>query len=104
MQRTDGPGQSTILTIYASQHGINLIGRDGQIKLHIVVDPSQFVSALSTAFKTLQEVINMNETLFKPQLGYCNSYKATLLLHEGAQPKYCKVRKLPFALEPIVGV
>ena len=45
----------------------------------------------------------MNETLFKPLLGCCTSFKATLLLHEGAQPKYCKVRKLLFALKPIVG-
>ena len=35
--------------------------------------------------RNLQEIIAMNETLFKPQLGCCTSFKATL-------------RKLPFAL------
>ena len=45
----------------------------------------------------------MNETLFKPQLGCCTTFNVTLTLHEGTQPKYCKVRKLPFVLKPVVG-
>ena len=71
VQRADDKEQFADLTIYVSHCGINLIGRDGQVKLH--------------------------------QLGCWNSFKATLLLREGAEPKYCKVRKLPFALKPIVG-
>ena len=103
VQRTDDPDRCAVLTIYVSHSGINLIGRDGQVKLHITVDPSQFVSATDAPPRSLQEIIKMNETLFKPQLGCCNSFQATLLLREGAQPKYCKVRKLPFALKPVVG-
>ena len=103
VQRTDEPGKSTMLTIYVSRRGVNLIGRDGQVKLHITVDPRQFVSSIDMLPRSLQEVIAMNETLFKPQLGCCTSFKATLLLRQGAQPKYCKARKLPFALKPIVG-
>ena len=45
----------------------------------------------------------MNEVLFKSQLGCCTAFRATLQIREGAQPKYCKVRKLPFALKPVVG-
>lgn len=45
----------------------------------------------------------MNDALFKPQLGCCNTFKATLLVRDRAQPRYCKVRKLPFALKPVVG-
>ena len=92
-----------MLTIYVSRRGVNLIGHDGQVKLQITVDPRQFVSSIDTLPKNLQEVIAMNETLFKSQLECCTSFKATLLLCQGAQPKYCKVRKLPFALKPIVG-
>ena len=104
VQRTaDDPGKSTVLTIYVSYRGVNLIGHDGQVKLHITVDPRQFVSSIDMLPKSLQEVIAINETLFKPQLGCCTSFKATLLLREGAQLKYCKVRKLPFVLKPIVG-
>ena len=71
------------------------------------MDPSQFISATTADAppRNLQEIITINETLFKPQLGCCNSFKTTLLLREGAQPKYCysKVRKLLFALKPVVG-
>ena len=45
----------------------------------------------------------MNEALFKPQLGCCTTFNATLTHCESNQPKYCKVRKLPFALKPVVG-
>ena len=103
VQRTDDPNQCAVLKIYVSHHGINLIGRDGQVKLHITVDPSQFVAAVEVPPRSLQEVIKINDTLFKPQLGCCNAFMATLLLREEAQPKYCKVRKIPFALKPVVG-
>ena len=52
---------------------------------------------------SLQEIISMNDALFKSQLGCCNTFKAILSLREGALPKYCKIRKLPFALKPVVG-
>ena len=103
MQHTDDPNQCAVLKIYVSHRGINLIGQDGQVKLHITVDPSQFVSAVEAPPRNLQEVIKIHDTLFKPQLGCCKAFKATLLLREDAQPKYCKVRKIPFALKPVVG-
>ena len=103
VQQIDDPGKPTVLTIYVSRRGVNLIGRDGQVKLQITVDARQSVSSIDMLPKSLQEVIAMNETLFKPQLGYCTSFKTTSLLCQGSQPKYCKVRKLPFALKPIIG-
>ena len=80
VQHTDDPNQCAVLKIYVSHRGINLIGRDGQVKLHITVDPSQFVSAVEVPPRSLQEVIKVNDTLLKPQLGSCNAFKATLLL------------------------
>ena len=86
VQRINDPGKPTVVTIYVSRRGVNLIGRDGQVKLQITADQRQFVSSIDTLCKNLQEVIAMNETLFKPQLGCCTSLKATLLLRQGAQP------------------
>ena len=99
--RQDDPGQSAMLRIYVSRCGINLIGRDGQVKLHITISPDQFgrVAAASPPKVSLQDIISMNDALFKPQLGCCITFKATLALCEGSQPKYCK----PYALKPIVG-
>ena len=94
--RQDDPSQSAMLKIYVSRHGINLIGRDGQVKLHITVSPDQFGRVAATMASppkvSLQDIISFNDALFKPQLGCCNTFKATLSLREGAQPKYCKVR------------
>ena len=46
----------------------------------------------------LQDLLNVYEDLFKPELGHCVTTTAKLCLREGAQPKFCKSRKLPFAL------
>jgi len=40
--------------------------------------------------------------LLKPGLGCCIIITVKLTLKADAQPKYCKPRKLPFALKPIV--
>ena len=82
MQCTNDPNQCAVLKIYVSHLGINLIGRDGQVKLHITVDPCQFVSAVEAPPRSLQEVLKIYDTLFKPQLGCCKAFKATLLLRE----------------------
>ena len=43
--------------------------------------PKQHVTAVTTNTTcTLQEIITMNEALFKPQLGCCTTFKATLTL------------------------
>ena len=53
--------------------------------------------------KTLQDVIVVNAELFSPVLGHCVTMKATLILNDDVTPKFCKPRKLPFALKPVVG-
>ena len=99
VQRQDDPTISSLLKIYVTQRGINLTGRDGQVKLNTTIHPEQFVTAVTTPSTTLQEIITMNEALFK----CCTTLKATLTLREDTQPKYYKVTKLPFALKPVVG-
>ena len=47
--------------------------------------------------------MNVNDEIFKSELGHCLTAKATITLQEGANPKFCKPCKLPFALKPIVG-
>ena len=38
----DLPSQSAVMSIFVSWNGINIIGRDGQKQLSIVIDPQQF--------------------------------------------------------------
>ena len=56
-----------------------------------------------TEEKDLQEIITMHTDLFKPDLGCCTTTIARLALRDDVQPKYCKPRKLPFAIKPVVG-
>ena len=83
------------------------MGRDGLTKLNItIITPEMFgrVTAIEPVLPTpLQDVLNVYEDLFKPELGHCVTTTANLCLREGAQPKFCKPRKLPFALKPVVG-
>ena len=105
VKRKDLPSQTTVLSIYVSHQGVNIMGRDGQTHLNIVIDPQQFglVAAISLTKKNLQDILSMHTDLFKPGLGCCTTAKAILVLRDKAQPKYCKPRKLPFAIKPVVG-
>ena len=104
----DQPQDPIILPIYVSHNRINILGCDGLTKLNISISPDKFgtVAAIeqeSGMPKALQDVMNINDEIFKPELGHCITVKATLILQEGANPKFCKPRKLPFALKPVVG-
>ena len=41
--------------------------------------------------------------LFKLGLSCCTTTRTHLFVRDDAQPKYCKPRKLPFAIKPVVG-
>ena len=45
----------------------------------------------------------MHSDSFKPGLGCSTTAKASLALRDDGQPKYCKSRKLPFAIKLVVG-
>ena len=93
------------LPIYVSHRGVNIIGRGGQKQLNIVIDPQQFglVPTVSLMESKLHDLLSMQADLLKPGLDCCTIARATLVLRETAQPKYCKPRKLLFAIKPLVG-
>ena len=96
----------TDLQIYVLHNGINILGQDGLTKLNFSISPDKFGTvATMESFtpKRLQEVLNVNDDIFKPELGHCVTVQAKLILQEGAMPKFCKPHKLPFALKPVVG-
>ena len=102
------PKDPVMLQIYVSHNGINILGCDGLTKLNISITPDKYGSVAAIEQepgipKALQDVMNVNSKIFKPELGHCVTVKATLILQEGANPKFCKPRKLPFALKPVVG-
>lgn len=106
VSREDTTDTVAVLQIYVSQKGINILGRDGLTKLNITISPEMFGSTVSTVESSLpaplKDLLNVNDELFKPELGHCVTTTAKLFLREHAEPKFCKPRKLPFALKPVV--
>jgi len=104
--RLDDSTKSAVIKIYVSKNGINILGcGDGQTKLNVSVDPTKFGTVLVVELpspRTLQDLLEVNAELFSPELGHCVSLKANLVLNDDVTPKFCKPRKLPFALKPIV--
>ena len=95
-----------VVQIYVSHNGINILGQDGLTKLNISIAPDKFGTVSTVELLTpqnLQEVLNVNNEIFKPELGHCVTVKAKLFLQKGTIPKFCKPHKLPFALKPVVG-
>ena len=70
-----------------------------------MIDPQQFglVAAISLTEKNLQDILSMHTDLFKPGLGCHTIAKTSLVLRDNTQPKYCRPRKLPFAIKLVVG-
>ena len=47
-------------------------------------------------------LLSKYDNIFKEGLSVMNTFKAQLHLKEGSTPKFCKARKVPFALRPAV--
>ena len=54
--------------------------------------------------QNLQEVLNVNNEVFKLELAHCVTVKTKLFVQEETIPKFCKPHKLPLALKPVVGM
>jgi len=103
--REDDSSQSANLPIYVSHKGVNILGRDGLAMLNITINPTHLsiTAAVQVELNNLQQVLDLHAELFQPGLGTCTTAKAKLTLCNEAVPKYCKPRRLPFAIKPVVG-
>ena len=79
----ENPQKVTDLQIYASHNGINILGRDGLTKLNNSISLDKFgrvATMESFTPKRLQKVLNVNDEIFKPELGHCVTIQAKLFL------------------------
>ena len=92
------------ITYSCITEGVNIIGRDGLVSLNICVNPTQFcsIAVVNKHVDKLQEILDIHADIFEG-LSCCTTAKATLTLWEGTTPKFCKLRRLPFAIKPVVG-
>ena len=79
----DNPQHMVVIQISVSHNGINVLGWDGLTKLNISITPNKFGTVSTVELFTpqnLQEVLNVNNEIFKAELGHCVMVKAKLLL------------------------
>ena len=68
---------------------------------HLRLDWSS-IKAVTQSQKSLKSVLDNYAEVFQNELGHIQEFKARLLVREGANPKFCKARNVPFAMKPAV--
>ena len=48
---------------------------------------------------SLQDILDINSSVFSPELGTLKGTTATIQLVPSAQPRFCKARTVPYALK-----
>lgn len=82
------------LHFYVVENGpVSLLGRDFLTKFNL-----GFVALNYCSSKESEFLFQKYNFLFSNKLGTFNKYKLSLNLKEGAKPKFCKARPVPFAL------
>lgn len=84
-----------LLDFYIVEDGpVSLLGRDFLSKFNLA-----FVTINHCSVKDNQFILDKYKVLFSGMLGTFNKYRLTLHLKDGAVPKFCKARPVPFALK-----
>lgn len=87
------------LIFYVVEKGpVSLLGRDFLAKFNLGL-----VSLNYCSLKQSDKLLDKYKALFSGNLGTFNKYKLSLNLKDGAKPKFCKARPVPFALKEKVG-
>ena len=73
--------------------------------LNITITPRQLsiTAALQVELNSVKQILEVHADIFHPGLGTCTTAQARLTLRDEVVPKYCKPRRLPFAIKPAVG-
>ena len=99
--------QNISMRLLVVQRGTNLLGRDWLDRMNLDVNLTRIQTVNSTQTTAGQSsavsaVLEKNRQLFRDDFGCCKTFQAHLHLKEGATPKFCKARPLPFALKEAV--
>ncbi|KAK3720962.1 hypothetical protein QZH41_006532 [Actinostola sp. cb2023] len=86
--------------------GPSLIGRDWLYKLKLewnkIVKINSVANTATPTNHNLQALLGKYPDVFKTGLGTMQGITAKLELKDGAKPKFCKARSVPYALQPTV--
>ena len=106
-----GKQQHQLPVYVVKGNGPSLMGRDWfqkirlnwkQLKLASVSDTQATGSKRDNWKQMVESILDTHKNVFQDGLGQINTFEATLQLKEGAIPKFCKARPVPFALKAAV--
>ena len=75
----------------------SLLGRDWLSKIHL--DWTELCNNHACYSLSLQDILDVNSSVFSPELGTLKDATATIQLDHSAQPRFCKARTVPYALK-----
>ena len=106
-------GQMSVNVRYGSyngKHTLYVIKGDGPCLLgrdwlhHIQLDWASIKAVhMSKGPSKVEALVQKYPEVFQSGLGTMNSFKAHLHMKEGAKPKFCRPRPVPFAIKELVG-
>ena len=83
--------------VVATGQGPSLLGRDWLSKIRI--DWTELCNNHACYSLSLQDILDVNSSVFSPELGTLKDATATIQLDPSAQPRFCKARTVPYALK-----
>ena len=99
---------SRLLSLYVIEgQGPSLMGKEwlNEIKLdwqklNVAVSDTSVDSVVPT--NNVERLLQKCKAVFEEGLGVMNTFEAKLQVKEGAKPKFCKARPVPFALKEAI--
>ena len=83
--------------VVATGQGPSLLGRDWLSKIQL--DWTELCNNHACYSLSLQDILEVNASVFSPELGTLKDATATIQLDPSAQPRFCKARTVPYALK-----
>lgn len=89
-----------MITTVVAGNGSSLLGRNWLEKIRLNWHQ---IASIAAVDDQLSNLLDKFQDVFKDELGTVHSYRASLHLREGAQPKFFRPRSIPFAIKDAVG-
>ena len=95
-----GTQSAPLVLVVVAGNGPSLFGRNW---LKYIQLDWKHIATVRTVPQELNSLLEGHDGLFKEELGTIHPYKATLQVKPDAIPKFCKLRRMSFALKDAVG-
>ena len=92
-----GSQTQTLPLLVVAGNGPSLLGRDWMMKIRLDWHSLHCVQAATPS--SLQAALDSHPSVFKDELGRTINITAKIFVNPGAQPRFCKPRSIPFALQ-----